>query len=266
MASLSQWSANSGLQFATNKCLVLPFRCTIPENIITLYNEPIPVATMVQDLGLRYSCCINFSAQAIYQVARARQISHLISRSFQMTSTKLALYKQRVRSILETCPYISSSLSQSHRLAIESVQRQFTKLILSDTPEENYYARCVKLKLEPLWLRRLKLNLVFLHGLLYLDIHMASNRPTFALVTSYELRNTECTITIERSKTSFHRFSFLPHYSRIWNKLPSHLRTIDNPKQFKPALTRFLTFEAAFSLFNPQTTPEYFFEHGPFKI
>ena len=137
----------------------------------------------------------------------------------------VALYKQQVRPILEFCLFISTLCHKFLRLAIEGVQRRFTKAFFPSENWPTYRARCMLLRLEPFWLRRLKLNLVFLHQLIYEHSHIALWRPSFVFNSTYNIRKIQCTVSITHSRTVFHRYSFLNYYSRIWNKLPSSLRS-----------------------------------------
>lgn len=261
--TISLWSKGRGLAFSTKKCQLLTFRCAVAEGTIRLQGETIPTTPNVTDLGIRYSCHLSFSNQADFQVARAKRIMFLLLRSFHLPETKVAFFKQRVRPILESCSFIASYLNHADLLKIENVQRKFTKLLLLCEPYLKYSQRCRFLKLEPLWLRRLRLNLVFLHRIIYKQVHLTAGYPNFASSTGYNLRNSEVTISYSKSRTAFHRFSFIPHYSVIWNKLPPSIRAIDNSVRFKKDLDAYLTPETAHSILSSQLATELLTEQGP---
>jgi len=63
--------------------------------------------------------------------------------------------------------YTATYLSKACRFAIENIQRRFTKKLIPPNSSYSYLERCQLFKLDPLWLRRLKLNLIFLHCLVY---------------------------------------------------------------------------------------------------
>ena len=264
--ALTRWSQNSGLVFAPEKCQILSYRFPIGSHPITIHNSNIPVVDSTNDLGLRYSCTFNFTAQALYQVAKARQLTYLILRSFHTNDVRIALYKQRIRPILEFCPFVVSHLPKSHRLAIESVQRKFTKSLLPQHCSLNYKARCLTFKLDPLWLRRLKLNLYFFHALIFRHTHVASERPLFTTTPQYNLRNTQFLSSYSFSNTMLHRYSFQPHYSRIWNKLPIYIRSLENPQAFRRQIRSHLSVEIASSLLGSQLPIDKLFEQGPGRI
>lgn len=204
--------------------------------------------------------------QASYQVAKARRTCFLILRSFHTIPFKLALFKQRVRPQLEVSHYASSFLMKSMRLSIEGVQRRFTKALFPKDSPLSYLERCELLKLDPLWLRRLKLNLVFLHSLLHRHAYIAASLPTFRSSTSYPLRNITHMLPISRSRTSIHYNSFFSLYSRIWNKLPLHIRSIESHFSFKHHLYAFLSPPTVIVLLRLQTPVDVLYEQGPPRI
>ena len=66
-----------------------------------------------------------------------------------------------VRPILEYNCKLLSIFRNSDLEGIESVQPVFTRHLLIHNPHIPYNERCSQLRIEPLWLRRLKLNLTF---------------------------------------------------------------------------------------------------------
>jgi hypothetical protein len=264
--ALSLWSTNSQLEFSPSKCLALHLWCSPSKTALTLCGNSIPVADRTTDLGIRYSCSLNFTNQALYQVAKARQISYLILRSFHLETTKLALFKQRVRPILEYCAFMASLLTKRCRLAIEGVQRRFTRLLLPPGCLTNYRERCGVFRLDPLWLRRLKLNLIFLHGLVHQKKHVACDIPSFVDNSTYNLRNNEYALSCCSSRTSLHSYSFFSMYPRIWNRLPLSLRMISDYNTFRRQLFAFLSFETVNALLDPQLPPYILFEQGLSRI
>lgn len=262
---LSQWSSAYELSFSVTKCFTLPYRCSLMNGDLQLCNANLPIANNIRDLGIRYSCTLSFSNQSLYQVSKGRQLLHLIIRSFHSLSIKVAIFKQHLRPVLEFYPFVASYLTKSCRLNIENVQRRFTKLLFPSDSLLSYRQRCETLNLNPLWLRRLILNLTFLHSLIYHLTHIADGRPTFHSNPKYDLRDT-FSLAVPHSKTAFHRYSFLPNYSRIWNLLPLNIRSITCSHRFRRKLATYLTFNHVYELLNPQVCPDIFFEQGPIRI
>ena len=194
--------------------------------------------------------------------------SYFASRYLMMffLSVDPLIFEQRIRPVLEFCSFTASLLPKSCCLAIEGIQRKFTKMLFDTGCTKSYRARCQILNLDPLWLRRLKLNLIFLHALIYQNAHLASERPAFAVHHSYNLRNTEFCLNYNMSRTVFHQYSFLSFYPRLWNRLPLSIRSISNYHIFKRRLSLFLSIKTVDSLLNPQLPLDLLFEQGPGKI
>ncbi|GAA53929.1 hypothetical protein CLF_111643 [Clonorchis sinensis] len=179
---------DSGLSFSFTESCITSCRSSLPTDAFTVNGNPITHSTEIKDLGLRYSCTFRFSHQVQFQVARARRLSFLTLRSFHIPDAKVASFKLCVRPLLEFCPAFSSPYTQSCRLAIESVQRSFTKEVF---PRSNlsYHFRCQILGLEPLWLRRFKMNLTLSHRLLHKHAFVEENTPNANSRPRYIFRN-----------------------------------------------------------------------------
>ena len=159
----------------------------------------------------------------------------------QLPELKLEAYKIFVRPLLEYCSHFLSFTEQVDSSRIERIQRAFTKSLLGTTNTLNYYERSIKLQIEPLWLRRLKHNLVLffktLNGLSALSFQ------TIQLNTNngYNLRDRVGKIRVPRTKLEIRRKSFLILYSSLWNKLPTIVRSSECTSTFKQRLCHFLT-------------------------
>lgn len=161
---------------------------------------------------------------------------------------------------------IFTHYSQRDRQAIECVQRMFTKALFPLTCKVSYYNRCTQLNLEPLWLRRMKLNLAILHRLIYSQMHTSIVKPVFSERPEYMLRDNTFKLQYKTSKTSVGHNSFLSLYSRLWNKLPLHIRSIESNLMFTRSLNLFLSPEKVESLLGIQLSLDVLFESGPKNI
>ena len=121
--------------------------------------------------------------------ATARRLVGYIFTSFHLEPTRLYLFMQHVRSILEFCAPVASLFSKGDQLALESVPRLFIRLLFSHIPTLRYRERCRRLKLDPLWLRRARLNLCYLIRLTQGSAQVATTFPQFAEQCKYDLRS-----------------------------------------------------------------------------
>ena len=127
LKSLEDWCLSWSMLFSTEKCNAISHGFTIPTNSLLLHNTSLPVTQCVRDLGLRYSCTLNFNEHVSYQVARARRLSALILRLFHIKDARVTIFKTCVRPLLEYCAIIYSSIRKSDWIALENVQRSFSK-------------------------------------------------------------------------------------------------------------------------------------------
>ena len=146
------------------------------------------------------------------------------------------LYKMFVRPKLEYCSFLFSNARKLDRFRIENVQRKFTKRIIGYNDKLSYSNRCDQLNLQPLWLRRLKMNL----SCMYKIVHRASSRTSFAPPSHYGLRNNRNLLITMRSKSKLRSSFFLVKYRAVWNKLPEALRTCPSLPRFCKELDCFL--------------------------
>ncbi|WP_432422650.1 RNA-directed DNA polymerase [Streptococcus dysgalactiae] len=242
LASLDTWCNSWSMSFSAAKSSILTYKCIIPSGSLILNGSALNCNPLVRDLGLHYSCTFNFSEQATFQIAKAKRTIGLIHRTFRIRESKLLVYSSHARPLLEFCPVIFSHMLKSDRIALEKVQRSFTKHLVGFSSPLNYKERCELLHLEPLWLRRLKLNLCFLFNLLHGRSHSLT-KLNVCPSTSYPLRHRGLTLPVPRSRLAFRHKFFTIVYSSLWNKLPIAVRSCSSLFQFKAALHKLLDVE-----------------------
>ena len=261
--SLDIWSSMWQITFSPDKSGITVFKCSPPADAFTLKGKAITIQNTVRDLGLRYSDNYNFSHQVNYQLAKCRQLLGAISRVIKHPQVKLQLYKSHVRPLLEYSFLMGGNLCKYDRTAIESFQRALTKCVVGFSSTATYRQRCIALSLDPLWLRRMKLNLGFLHNILYNDIPNTNPSLKLQNIGPYHLRNKSNTLIIPKARTSLRGRFFSNRYAILWNRLPPDIRRISNKFQFKMKLHAFLTPENISHLFQMNITLDSLYESGP---
>ena len=113
------------------------------------------------DSNLKFNCHIN-------NIRKTRQRASLILRCFICRDADLLCrtFVIYVRPLLEYSSQVWSPCYLTEIKKIESVQRRFTKR-LKELCELSYNERLIKLGIESLELRRLKLDLCFVYKLFY---------------------------------------------------------------------------------------------------
>ena len=143
-------------------------------------------------------------------------------------------------------------MRKSDRIGIESVQRSFTKRLIGWSSPLTYKERCLFFKLDPLWLRRMKLNLIFLYNIPHSRTY-TSNPLHFAPVSNYPLRSGILTLSTPITNTSLRSHFFITVYSNLWNKLPLEIRSSTSSHRLRSALDKFLTVTQTLQLLNVDT-------------
>ncbi|KAK4474235.1 hypothetical protein MN116_000174 [Schistosoma mekongi] len=170
--------------------------------------------SVVQDLGLRYTDSINFSEHVAFQASKARKSTGFIRKNFLDLHSKILLYTKCVRPILDYGCLHYSNCRRLDLMKIERIQRTFTKSLLGDYSTQTYRQRCDKLKLEPLWLRRLKLNLTLMYRLISGATYASTSQPIL-YTSTHNLRNKENTITIQRCRTQLRQSFITVRYATL---------------------------------------------------
>ena len=237
---VTAWSSLRFFQFNLNKYGWICFGAPSINIELELQSTDLPTLQNVVDLGLRYSSDLTFSEQFSTQTRKSRMLLICILRNFHNQEVELILYKTCVRPVLEYCPLVLSNTCICDKLKIESVQRYFTCKLLGYDCGEDYTSRCISLNLDPLWMRRLSINLIFFFKVLHKISFSDSKEIQFSPEGSYNLRNQTGTVTKTTCKTTPRANYFMVMCSKIWNSLLLEIRTCDSIISFKRLLYKLL--------------------------
>ncbi|MGL5707989.1 MAG: reverse transcriptase domain-containing protein, partial [Aeromonas sp.] len=265
LQELGNWAETWQLKFSVQKCHALPIRCDLSSTSFYLHDEKINSVSNVTDLGIIYSNDLSFSRHTATQIAKASRSWGRITRFIVNPHARLILYKAIIRPCLEYGINLQSFLSFSDRYKLESFQRRITRT-LQNTSSGSYRERCLKWNIEPLWLRRLKLNLVILFTLIH---NMSSISDDVLLINqnpAYKTRNCDNRLVVPRSRTKIRSNFFIIKYLKIWNLLPNSIRMIRNKFTFKKALDMFFTNARLLTITSPYTSIDTLYEKGNDQI
>ena len=247
LARIDNWCTTWGMRLNTSKCGIMYVGKNCLTNPLILNGVNLDIIYSVNDLGVLYTNTLSFSPHIASITSKAIRTSEFISRNFFMNKIKVLLFKTLVVPRLQYCSFIYSSANRSDIVKTERVQRRFTKRITSLHSDAGYLTRCKDLNLDPIWLVRLKLNLLFIFKLLNGYCHTNSN-VRLKSASQYVLRNSAGRICIDRVKSRSRANFFLQRYSRIWNQLPERLRLLKSPSSFKSELNYFMNISNCMSL------------------
>ncbi|CAH8559648.1 unnamed protein product [Schistosoma haematobium] len=233
---------------------------------LTVQTHTLKPLNTVCGLGLRYSNSLNFSEHIISQVSKARKLIGLIMINFNNIESRLLLYRKCVLPILEYGILVYSNCRHNDLIRIEGVQRKFTKAVLGYSENKDYHQRCQQLNLEPLWIRRIKLNLAFIYRLINGISYSSVSTPSYLMISSHNLRNKENILAIPRTHTNLRQNFFLIRYSTMWNRLPVNLRCSETTTRFKSLLDDFLSESGLCHLLNINVFNNDLYKQGPSSI
>nr|CAH8858117.1 unnamed protein product [Trichobilharzia regenti] len=233
---LGDWSEKWQLTFNPDKCGITHLGRWKPIMCLYMYGKLLSKLNTVTDLGITYSD-LSFSDHANKVVSDCKRLTGFVLRNFYTQEARLAIYRTCIRPKLEYCALLFSNLRTVDRKKIESVQRFLTKRIIGFDQQVEYVDRCVRLKLEPLWLRRVKCNLFLLFKVI--RKHCYSNSSiTWENIKSYQLRNHDYLVKVATHRKSIRANFFTIKYCTLWNQLPPEIRCCENPDGFKRSLER----------------------------
>ena len=144
------------------------------------------------------------------------------------------MFKVFVRPILEYASPVWAPGQMRDIEALESVQRRFTSR-LPGLGSLGYLPRLIACNLEPLELRRIKADLVFMykimHGLVDVPVH-----ALFTLLPVSSTRSHSQRVSVPLPRTVTRANTFAPRICKIWNSLQENTVNAASAQQFVTCL------------------------------
>ena len=191
----------------------------------------------ITDLGIVVDSDLSFNCQNTEVVKKATMVSILISRTISSRSPEvyLKLFFSLVRPILEYAVEVWWPYLHKHIIAIEKVQRRFTKHIIG-LNALSYRDRLQQLNIPSLWWRFQRGALITTFKILRFNYGGPSVKSNFEISINVRTRGHPWKlnrIPLNHTKTQnffFHRI--VP----LWNDLPTIVVTADTVNSFKNRL------------------------------
>ena len=243
--SIQSCMNNLQLQLAPEKCKHLPIHQTHDtNNTYVLCNKNISTCSTVCDLGIYISSDLKWHSHISSITAKASARAYQILHSFSSNNVWILLkpYTTYVRPILEYNSVIWSPYLKKDIIKIESVQKQFTRMICKrcNLRFSSYSNRLYMLNLKSLEYRRFEFDMVFLYKMYYNMIDLDFNDYFIKNDNCYNLRRHTHHI---RPKTRPHTVPydnfFIHRAYKIWNNLPESIINATSITQFKCKLKKF---------------------------
>ena len=195
-------------------------------------------------MGVFFNSKLHFSTYISQIVTKAKQRIYLLFKSFSSSTANALIlaYKTYILPIVEYCSPVWSPCLVTDVLAVESVQRLFTRR-LKPCLNLNYNERLTFCGLVSLERRRLIADLVLIYKIIHklVDIHL-DNSLTFC---SGPTRGHSYKLEYKGARINSRLHFFTVRSIKVWNSLPDLFVTSDSLAVFRNSLnyidfTRFL--------------------------
>lgn len=231
------WIADRQLELSLPKCSVLHCGSANPRPFYYLFDAELEKVESMKDLGVLMTSNLKFSTHINCICRKAYFIVNSILHNFKIIDFKFRtrLFIMYARPCLEYCSSIWNPGFVTDILTLEAVQRFFSRALLGeDIP---YGQRLRTLGIEPLFVRRLKIDLCMTYKIL--------NRLTIVDPEYIFDRNMGITRghVFKLKKPRFHclikKYAFSVRIVDCWNSLPADLVTATTLRKFKMCLDKF---------------------------
>ena len=233
------WSSTWQLNISYSTCNILPIGPHHTNNTFHIDNIGISIVEHSIDLGITIDSKLSFHQHINSIVCKANQRKSLILRCFlsRNPSNLVRAFKVYVRPFLE---YASTTWSPSYVtqiIALESVQRDFTRRI-PGCSHLNYRDRLALLKLQSLEHRRLIADLALCFNIVKCNTCL-NFENFFTLNPNTNLRGHPFKLSVPLAKNNTRKFFFSNRVVTIRNALPTDLVLSTNINTFKFKLKQF---------------------------
>jgi hypothetical protein len=233
---LSVWANDWQLQISIPKCSVLHIGNNSNVPVYNINGNVLPDVTAMRDLGVTVDSDLRFKLHISNIVAKAHQRACLILRCFKSRVNANTLFRAfivYVRPLLEYCASVWSPCYISDILKIESVQRRFSKRLIS-MRFRSYCDRLHSLDTDSLQVRRLKADLTMMFKIVndLVDVNNMFVPSSF----DFNLRRHNKYLLKPIANCNCRAFSFACRHINVWNSLPSSVVNCNTVSSFKRKL------------------------------
>ena len=242
--SLLEWCKKWKLIFNAKKCKVMSVtrRRNWCEFTYSLGGTTLERVDSYCDLGVTITNTLTFDKHIKNQVSKANSIVGMIKRAtgrLASPTVMITLFRTLVICHFEHCSQVWSPQHKCDIQAIESVQRRFTKHIVSD-PDLSYKERLISLGLLPLSYRRELSDLLYFYKCIHhvYDVDLSEVVSPVENTSNLRSASNGPLFRHRRCRTSTFQSSFCNRTVDLWNVLPANIRTCTTLAAFRHCLKR----------------------------
>ena len=133
-------------------------------------------------------------------------------------------------------------------------------------PHIPYNEWCLQIRIKPLWLRRMKLNLTVVFKMPNNLIHNENSQFSSSYSHSYNIRNKDNILEISKHRSTLWLNFITIRYSILWNRLSSEIKTCSNLASFKTLIDNYLDGPHLLTLLNIMSEMLLDYTKGPPNI
>ena len=213
------------MQFHPQKCVSLPVtrsRESLPYQY-ALHGHTLDTVRSAKYLGVNLNNDVSWNDHIGTVCAKANQALGFLRRNLKINSWKIKsiAYKAYVRPILEYASVIWDPHQQQHIHQLESIQRRAARFVAQDYRRTSSVSAIIKtLQWPSLEKRRQVARLTMLYKIVHGMVEVEELKRELKPLPERSRRGHSKQFVVPRSRTEYHRNSFLPRTIRNWNALP----------------------------------------------
>lgn len=237
---LGEWATTWQMKFNTNKCEVIHFGKKNDRASYFLNEEELRCNATQRDLGVLVHESLKVSMQVQQAIRKANGVLAFIARGIEYKNTEvlLQLYTVLVRPHLEYCVQFWGPYLRKDVLALEAVQRRFTRLIPA-MRGLTYEERLSRLELYSLEFRRMRGDLIETYKIVR-GLDRVDAPRMFPMIGETRTRGHSCRIRGGSFKTEMRKNFFTQRVVNLWNSLPQGAVEAETLNIFKTKIDGFL--------------------------
>ena len=242
LLALESWEKHWDMEFNPSKCQVLHItRSKKPiQHVYTLHGQNLTPVNDAKYLGVDISYDLTWNTHINRITTNSNRTLGFLKRNIRIKHEKVRslAYKTLVRPQLEYASSVWSPHTQVNTHKLEMVQRRAIRWVKHDYSR---YTSVTDLQNTLGWStlekRRLDSKLIMFykvyHNLVALPLPFYLEVPTRLTRNIHPLGLRQPHVNAD-----FHKFSFFPHTTVLWNRLPVHIATLPDLDLFKQAVAK----------------------------
>jgi hypothetical protein len=235
------WAKMWGMQFNIEKCKVMHMGCSNPRYHYHMDGKMLQETSEEKDIGVKITDDLKVTTQCAAAAKTALAVLGQITRAFHYRDRHVfvKLYKQYVRPHLEFSTPAWSPWTEGDKKILEKVQQRAVNMV-SGLASKTYEERLKELNMETLEERRYMADMTMVRNIMHARGGLRPETWFEKNSTERNLRSSSDPLNIKKrhGRTEMRRNFFSLRVIDHWNAIPSELKKIEKPANFKSSLKK----------------------------